>query len=66
MVIDGNETTDEMARQGSSYPLIGSEPVLCISAMVTRVVIRDWTSTKHEEHWQSTCGQRQAKDFLSP
>jgi hypothetical protein len=27
-------------------------------------VIRDWTSRKHEEHWQSICGQRQAKGFL--
>jgi hypothetical protein len=27
-------------------------------------VIRDWASRKHEEHWQSTCGQKQAKGFL--
>jgi hypothetical protein len=27
-------------------------------------VIRDWTSRKHEEHWQSICGQKQAKGFL--
>jgi hypothetical protein len=27
-------------------------------------VIRDWMSRKHEEHWQSIYGQRQAKDFL--
>jgi hypothetical protein len=27
-------------------------------------VIRDWTSRKHEEHWQSVHGQRQAKGFL--
>jgi hypothetical protein len=26
-------------------------------------VIRDWTSRKHEEHWQSVCGQRQTKGF---
>ena len=26
------------------------------SAKVARGVIRDWTSRKHEEHWQSTCG----------
>jgi len=66
MGIDGNETTDELARQGSSYPLTGPEPVLCISAMVARGVIRDWTSRKHEEHWQSIHGQRQPKDFLNP
>jgi len=27
-------------------------------------MIKDWTSRKHEEHWQSVCGQRQARDFL--
>jgi hypothetical protein len=27
-------------------------------------VIRDWTSRKHKEHWQSVRGQRQAKGFL--
>jgi hypothetical protein len=27
-------------------------------------VITDWTSRKHEEHWQSIHGQRQVKDYL--
>jgi hypothetical protein len=49
-------------RQGSSHPLIGPEPALCISAKVAR--IRNWTSRKHKEHWQSIRGQRQAKGFL--
>jgi hypothetical protein len=64
MGIDGNEIADQLARQGSSYPLIGPEPALGISAKVARRVIRDWTSRKHEEHWQSIHGQRQAKGFL--
>jgi hypothetical protein len=34
------------------------------SAKVARGVIRDWTSRKHEEHWQSIRGQKQAKGFL--
>ena len=66
MGIDGNETTDEVARQGSSYPLTGPKPVLGISAKVARGLIRNWTSRKHYEHWQSIRGQRQAKDFLNP
>ena len=33
-------------------------------ARVARVVIRGWTSGKHEEYWQSIHGQRKAKDFL--
>jgi hypothetical protein len=44
--------------------LTGPEPVLTISAKVAKGVIRDWMSRKHEDHWQSICGQRQAKGFL--
>ena len=52
------------ARQGSSQPLIGTESALGISVNVARRVIRDLTNGKHEEPWQSICGQRQAKGFL--
>jgi hypothetical protein len=64
MGIDGSEIADQLARQGSSHPLIGPKPALGISAKVGRGVIRDWTSRKHEEHWQSIRGQKQAKRFL--
>jgi hypothetical protein len=64
MGIDGNEIADQLARQGSSHPFIVPEPALGISANVARGVIRDWTSRKHEEHWQSIRGQKQAKGFL--
>ena len=59
-----NEIAFESARQGSSQPLIGTEPAFAISSKVARGVIRDLTSGKHEEPWQSICGQRQAKGFL--
>ena len=59
-----NEIAFESARQGSSQPPIGTEPALGISAKVARVMIRDLTSGKHEEPWQSIHGQRQAKWFL--
>jgi hypothetical protein len=62
--IDGNERVDELPRQDSSHPLIGPEPVLDISPKVVRVGIKGWTSGKHEEHWQSTHGHRQANGFL--
>jgi hypothetical protein len=62
MGIDGNEITDLLAIQGSSYPLTGPECALGISAKVSREVIRDWKSRK--QRWQSVCGQRQAKGFL--
>jgi hypothetical protein len=37
---DGNEIADQLARQGSSHPLIGTKPALGISAKVARGVIR--------------------------
>jgi len=49
--MDGNGIADELARQGSSYPLIGCVPALGISAQAVRGVIREWTNRKHEEHW---------------
>jgi hypothetical protein len=64
MRIDGNEIADQLAREGSSHPLTGPLSSLGISANVAREVIRDWISRKHEEHWQSTCGQRHATGFL--
>jgi ribonuclease HI len=64
MGIDGNEIANQLARQGSSHPLTGPEHALGISAKVAREVIRDGTSRKHKEHWQSICGQKQAKGFL--
>jgi len=55
--IDGNEMADELARQGSSHPLIGPKTVLGISAKVARDVIMDWTCRRCEKHWQSIHGQ---------
>jgi len=48
---------DELARQGSSHPLIGPKTVLGISAKVARDVIMDWTCRRCEKHWQSIHGQ---------
>jgi ribonuclease HI len=39
--IDGNETADQLARIGSSHPLIGPEHALGTSTKVARVVIKD-------------------------
>jgi ribonuclease HI len=41
MGIDGKETADQLAWRGSSHPLIGTEPALGISAMVSRDVNRE-------------------------
>lgn len=64
MDIDGNQIADQLARQGFSNPLRGPQPVLGISAKVSRKVISNWTSRKHKERWQSVRGQEQARAFL--
>jgi hypothetical protein len=60
MGIDGNETS----REGSSHPLTGPELVVGMPTKVARGLMWDWTCRKHEEHWQSVCGQRHTKGFL--
>ena len=64
MGIDGKEIADQLARESSSHPITGPQPAPGIYAKVARGVIRDWTHRKHEEHWQSICGQRQGKAFF--
>jgi hypothetical protein len=56
MGIGGIEVADQLARQGSSYPVIGPDTALGISAKLARGVIRNWTSRKLKEHWLSTHG----------
>jgi hypothetical protein len=57
-------TDDQLARQGSSFPFVGPEPALGISAKVASRVIRGWMSRKHEEYSWSSCGQIQTKVLL--
>jgi hypothetical protein len=64
MGIGVNEIADQLARQGSSQSLVGTEPALGIFAEVARGVIRTWTSRKHEEYWRSIYGQRQTTYFI--
>jgi hypothetical protein len=60
MGIGGYEIADQLAKQCSSYPLIGSERALGIPANAARREIRDWMRRKHKEHresilWIRTC-----------
>ena len=59
-----NSGAKRFIRQGSSYPLRGPEPGPGIIAKHARGVIKGRMSRKHEEYWQSICGQRKAKAFL--
>jgi hypothetical protein len=48
MRIDRNGRVDQLAREGSSPPLIRPEPAIGISAKVVgQGVIQDWRSRKH-------------------
>jgi hypothetical protein len=58
------KVANQLARQGASHPLTGPQPALGISVKVARGVIRGWKNRKHEKHWQSIRGQRQAKGCL--
>jgi hypothetical protein len=64
MGIDGNETADQLTRQGSSNPLRGPETVLGISAKVARGKIGGLTSRKHKEYWQTAHAWHQTKGLL--
>ena len=64
MGIDGNETADELAKQGSSHPLIRPKSELGISAKVAKGVIRDWTSRKHGSIGRPYMGKRKLRAFL--
>jgi len=64
MGIDGNEIADELAKQGSSHPLIGPKSELGISVKFARGVIRDWTSKKHGSIGSPYMGKRKLRAFL--
>jgi len=61
MEIYGSEIADHWLGQ-ALQPHTGPEPPVGICLKIARGVIRDWISRKHEEQWQSVCGQ--AEGFL--
>ena len=64
MGLDGNETADELANQGSSHPLTEPKSELGISVKVARGVIRDWTSRKHGSIGSPYMGKGELRAFL--
>jgi hypothetical protein len=49
----GNETAYQLARTGSEHLFIGPEPACGISVGVAKKAVRDWTSRKQKEYWES-------------
>jgi hypothetical protein len=62
--IVGNETVDQLAKTGSEHPFIGPEPACDISVGVAKKAVRDLTSRKHKEYWESLTGLRQATGLI--
>jgi ribonuclease HI len=62
--IVGNETADQFARTGSEHPSIEPEPPCGISVGLAKKAVRNLTSRKHKEYWETLTGLRQAKGLI--
>ena len=61
---NGNDTAYRLARKSSLCAPTGHEPSFGLSSRVAGEVIGVGTGRKHEVHWQSTRGRRQARAFV--
>jgi hypothetical protein len=66
--IRGNETADELAREGSIHYFVGPEPALGVLRQSIKKKIQCWLDKQHMTLWQGLAGtQRQARELiLSP
>jgi hypothetical protein len=55
---DAKEMANQLTRYSSSHTHKETKPALGISKKVARRKIKDWSSRKHEEHWQSIHGPK--------
>ena len=62
--IDGNEQSDQLAKEGSNMPYVGPEPVVGISSQAGKGAIKSWIRQQHGISWQSTNGCRQSKELI--
>jgi hypothetical protein len=64
--VRGNETADELARNGSASDFVGPEPALGISRQDSRTRIDRWLEDQHQRRWGNLEGsQRQARELIS-
>ncbi|XP_062715575.1 uncharacterized protein LOC134291616 [Aedes albopictus] len=64
--IDGNEKADELARMGSSKPLLEPEPFCGTSPCSIKMELRNWEKVMMITNWNNTQGARQSKKFITP
>lgn len=62
--IDVNETTDQLARLGSQYPLLGPDIACSISLGIAKKAVWDWTNRDHKKYWETLTELKHAKGFL--
>ena len=57
----GNETANNLAKEGSMGPFIGPEPRFGLSYGYIQEAIMKWTCKKHKEYWKSVPGHQHSK-----
>nr|XP_042913339.1 uncharacterized protein LOC122273325 [Parasteatoda tepidariorum] len=65
MGIDGNERADELAKQGSSFNPIGTEPFCGINMKTTKKAVLKWEKQEMNKVWRNSPGQKHAKSMIS-
>jgi hypothetical protein len=63
--IVGNEKAEQLARTGSEHPFTGPEQTWRMSVGVAKKAVRDWTSSSHQNIWESTILLKQAKELTT-
>lgn len=62
--LDGNELSDQLAKQGSTTQFIGPEPALGVSVQAAKLALRRWTRHKQAGEWRGNPKCRQAKQLI--
>ncbi|XP_071037911.1 uncharacterized protein [Parasteatoda tepidariorum] len=65
MGINGNERADELAKQGSFFNLIGTEPFCGINMKATKKAVLKWEKQEMNKVWHNSPGQKHAKSMIS-
>jgi len=60
----GNETADELAKQGCSLHLESAEPLLPVRETTINAEIRSWVQSRWQERWELPTGCRQTKLWI--
>jgi len=62
--VEGNEYSDQLARQASQSRVYGPEPIIPLSSRLGQVALQEWARRQHWGLWEAHPGCRQAKELL--